>query len=274
MVRIYKLLVVLVTFTFFGCSEESKEIELPAAVTGEWYKPALNTSWHWQLKDTVNESYDVDIYDIDLFDSDLALIESLQSRGVKVICYFSAGSYEDWREDKEKFPQNALGNPLDGWEGERWLDIRDEDILSIMSDRLDLAAQKGCDGVEPDNVDGYTNNTGFNLSSDDQLLYNVYIANEARSRGLSVGIKNDVNQIDRLEPYFDFVVNESCHEYNECDAMERFIDNNKPVFNAEYDEKYFEESEFSLLCQSANELGFQTLFLPLDLDDSFRYVCE
>lgn len=268
------ILAVISIIFFFGCSEESKEIELPAVVTGEWYKPTQNTTWHWQLKDTVNTSYDVELYDIDLFDSDEELISSLQDRGVKVICYFSAGSYEEWREDAQSFPQSVLGNDLDGWEGERWLDISSEFILPIMQERLDLAVEKGCDGVEPDNVDGYINNTGFNLSSNDQLLYNVFLANEARSRGLSVGLKNDISQIPRLEPYFDFSVNESCHKYNECSGMLLFIEKGKPVFNAEYDEKYFDTHERDILCQSASDLGFQTLFLPLSLDNSFRYSCD
>ncbi|MMZ65925.1 hypothetical protein D1872_283710 [compost metagenome] len=69
-----------------------------------------------------------------------------------------------------------------------------------MRARLDLAVQKGCDGVEPDNMDGYDNNTGFTLSADDQLAYNKFIANEARKRGLSVGLKNDLDQIIELEP--------------------------------------------------------------------------
>lgn len=41
-----------------------------------------------------------------------------------------------------------------------------------MQARLDLAVQKGCDGVEPDNVDGYQNNSGFPLTAQDQLAYN------------------------------------------------------------------------------------------------------
>lgn len=28
---------------------------------------------------------------------------------------FSAGSYEDWRTDKNLFPVSVRGNPLEGW---------------------------------------------------------------------------------------------------------------------------------------------------------------
>jgi hypothetical protein len=242
----------------------------------EWYQPGINTSWQWQLQGRVNTSYDVEIYDIDLFDSDTTLINALKDNGKKVICYFSAGSYEEWREDASDFPSDILGNNLDGWAGERWLDIRSSTLRSIMKSRLDLAVKKGCDGVEPDNMDGYTNDTGFNLSADDQLIYNKFIANEARKRGLSVGLKNDLNQIQELEPFFDFSLNEQCHQYGECDSMQPFIDAGKPVLIAEYAQEYVDNSngERDKMCADSRALQFRTLVLPIALDDSFRYSCD
>jgi hypothetical protein len=244
--------------------------------SGNWYKPDVNSSWQWQLKDTINRSYNVEIYDIDLFDSNETLIESLKNDGKKVICYFSAGSYENWRSDKDAFPISVLGNIMDGWADEQWLDISNEELAPVMKARLDLAVQKGCDGVEPDNMDGYTNDTGFTLNADDQLAYNKFIANEAHRRGLSVGLKNDLDQIIKLEPYYDFSVNEQCHEYNECDKMQPFIDANKPVLNAEYLQDYVDNnnSERDNMCSNTISLQFKTLVLPLDLDDSFRYSCD
>ena len=104
----------------------------------------------------------VDVYNIDLFDTSAAVISALRSKGKHVICYFSAGSYENWRPDIRAFPASLLGRNLDGWEGERWLDVRKLDVLMpIMRARMEQAAKKGCHGVDPDNVDGYSNNTGF-----------------------------------------------------------------------------------------------------------------
>jgi hypothetical protein len=241
-----------------------------------WYKPSTQTTWQWQLSGTVNTSYTVDLYDIDLFDSSTTLIETLHTQGKKVICYFSAGSYEEWRSDSGSFPTEVLGKELDGWAGERWLDIRSPALKLIMQARLDLAQTKGCDGVEPDNVDGYTNETGFLLTEDVQLTYNRFLASEAHNRGLSIGLKNDLNQIETLEPYFDFAVNEQCHEYNECAMMQPFIDADKPVFNAEYAQRYVDNTNHvrEQLCQESQDMKFQTLILPLLLDDSFRYVCQ
>ncbi len=229
-----------------------------------WYRPSLFVTWQWQLDGNINTSYDVEIYDVDLFDTPLSTIEELHARGKKVICYFSAGSYEDFREDKDKFRSDEIGNTLDNWEDERWLDIRSTNVHAIMKSRLSLAKNKGCDGVEPDNVDGFMNNSGFNLTAADQLAFNRFIANEAHKRGLSVGLKNDLEQINELVDYYDFAINEQCFEYNECDALQPFITKGKPVLNAEYMNKYVtDENERDELCRESIDLEFSTLIVPL-----------
>lgn len=267
-----KLILLTVIIIFMGCKEQNNS----SSTKENWYKPDITNSLQWQLTGSVNMNYDADMYDIDLFDSSKELIQSLQNNNIKVICYFSGGSYENWREDKDSFASEILGKDMDGWEGEKWLDISNPKVESIMLKRLDLAKEKGCDGVEPDNMDNYSNDTGFSLTANDQLKYNKFIANEARKRGLSVGLKNDVDQIKELEPYFDFSINEQCHIYNECENMKPFIDANKPVFNIEYAQKYIDNnnSERDLMCKKSKELKFQTLILPMNLDDSFRISCE
>ena len=256
-------------------SNISLDPNVPPISNGNWYQPSVLVSWQWQLKGTINTAYSVEIYDIDLFDSSTTLIQQLQSTGHRVICYFSAGSYENWRSDKNQFSNNVLGNTLDGWPNERWLDIRANNVHSVMKARLDLAQQKGCDGVEPDNMDAYTNNSGFNLNANDQLAYNRFIANEAHLRNLSVGLKNDLDQIAALVDYYDFSVNEQCFEYSECDTLAPFINNGKPVLNAEYKEEYVNSAPSRLsLCNDATSRQFSTLVLPLDLNDSFRYTCQ
>lgn len=249
--------------------------DLPDPVTGgNWFQPTAGTTWQWQINDTVNTSYDVTVYDIDLFDNSAATIASLQADGRKVICYFSAGSYEDFRDDADQFPEAVLGDPLDDFPDERWLDIRSEDVLTIMFDRLDTAASKGCDGVEPDNVDGYENDSGFDLTADDQLLFNARIANAAHEKNLSVGLKNDLDQIETLVDYFDFAVNEQCFEFEECEALQPFLDSDKAVFSAEYDGSFVNDaSARNEICQESLAMGLSTLILPVDLDDSFRLSC-
>ena len=234
---------------------------------GSIWKPALNTSWQWQLTGTLDTSLNVTMYDIDLFDNSASVVASLKNSGKKVICYYSAGSWENWRPDANQFPDSVKGNS-NGWPGEKWLDIRRLDVLGpIMSARLDLAKQKGCDGVEPDNVDGYTNNTGFPLTYQDQINYNKWTANAAHARGLSVGLKNDIEQVNDLLSYYDWTLNEQCFQYNECDPLTKFVQAGKAVFNVEY------KLDTSQFCPQANSMNFNSLKKNLDLD-AYRVACR
>lgn len=246
---------------------------------GDWYHPGVDTTWQWQLQPDsegrLTTSYDVDVYDLDLFDTDPALFSDLRGQGRKVLCYFSAGSYEAFRDDAGGFLATDLGDTLDGFEDERWLDIRSSNVHRIMLDRLDLAVARGCDGVEPDNVDGYINDSGFDLTASDQLAFNRFLANSAHERRLSVALKNDLDQIPELVEYFDLSVNEQCHEFDECDALQPFIDAGKPVFNAEYDDPFVNDATArSDLCVQARDQNVHTLILPIDLDDAFRFSCD
>jgi hypothetical protein len=217
----------------------------------------------------INTSYDVAMYDIDLFDAPQAVIDQLHADGRIVICYFSAGSHENWRDDADQFPDAVIGRRLGDWPGERWLDIRQIDALApIMLARLDHAAARGCDGVEPDNVDGFSNRSGFLLSDSDQLAYNRWLAEQAHARGLSVGLKNDLDQIPDLVPYFDWALNEECFAYDECDLLLPFVEAGKAVFGVEY------EGRRGKYCPQAVAMGFSWLTKTYDLGDEPPGACS
>jgi hypothetical protein len=240
----------------------------PSPTPQSWWKPTPVTSWQIQFSGELDTTLDVQMYDLDLFDTSQEVFDQIHADGHRVVCYFSAGSWEDWRSDSNQFPASVLGNDLDDWPGERWLDIRQLDILGpIMAARLDLAAQKRCDGVDPDNVDGYTNNTGFPLTAQDQLTYDIWIANQAHARGMSVGLKNDLDQIPDLSSYFDWLLNEQCFQYNECDILLPFIQTGKPVFGIEY------QGDSTKFCPRANAMNFNTLKKHLALD-AWREACR
>jgi hypothetical protein len=200
---------------------------------GQIWSPAPGTTWQWQLTGTIDQTWDVQMYDIDLFDATAAVISSLHSKGRAVICYFST-QYEDWRPDASKFTSDVLGNNLDDWPGERYADIRSAKVRQIMSERMDLAVTKGCDGVEPDNVDGYANNNGLGLTAANQLEYNKYLAQQAHARGLSIGLKNDLDQVGALVSSFDWALNEQCNQYGECGTLDPFVAAGKAVFGVDY----------------------------------------
>jgi hypothetical protein len=143
-----------------------------------------------------------------------------------------------------------------------------------MAARLDLAATRGCDGVEPDNVDGYSNKNGLNLTPENQLDYNRYIADQAHQRGLAVALKNDLDQVAALEPSFDFAVDEQCNQYKECDKLKPFTTAGKAIFNAEYAAKYKKAGEQATLCAASRAASIRTLVLAKKLNDSYRYSCD
>lgn len=237
-------------------------------IAGEWWKPSPGTSWQWQLSGEIDPSMDVQMYDVDLFDTPQRVIDQLHAQGRVVICYFSAGTHEDWRPDGHLFPEEVLGTSLPDWPGERWLDIRQMNKLdALISDRLDLAVQKSCDGVEPDNLDAYINDSGFPIQYTDQLAYNRWLAQEAHRRDLSVGLKNDLEQIADLLPYFDWALNEGCFTYQECDLLSPFVAAGKAVFGVEYS---LDPEDF---CLQANALDLDFLSKRRQLD-AWRQACR
>nr|ABD75789.1 putative endo alpha-1,4 polygalactosaminidase [uncultured bacterium] len=271
--RKFFTLFVLVTVGLFACSSSSTDSSLAsptedtAACEGQG-SLVPGTSWQWQLSGDIDTSVDAQMYDIDLFDAPQAIIDELHAKGRVVICYFSAGSWEDWRSDAGQFSAEVLGKTLDDWPDEKWLDIRQLDILGpLMQARLDLAVQKRCDGVEPDNVDAYANNTGFPLTYQDQLTYNMWLADEAHARGLSIGLKNDLDQVQDLVTHFDWALNEQCFQYNECEALLPFVQSCKAVFGVEY------EGNPEEYCPKANALNFDWLYKNWDLD-AWRQRCR
>jgi hypothetical protein len=237
--------------------------------TSTIWRPAQGTSWQWQLSGTIDDTLDVAMYDIDLFDAPDNVLARLRGRGVKIVCYFSAGSHEDWRADAKKFPPAVIGKPLSDWPGERWLDIRADAVRKLMLARLDHAKARSCDAVEPDNVDGYANESGFPLTAKDQLDFNRFLAREAHARGLSVGLKNDLDQVAELEPDFDWALVEECMKYDECDRMRPFIAAGKTVFHVEYGDAALAAK----VCPDANARNFDTLIKHEKLDP-FRIACR
>ena len=229
-----------------------------------WWKPSVSLRWQWQLSDMpVDLSLDVDMYDIDLFENDASVIAALHAQGRKVVCYVSVGSWEDWRPDEDQFPDSVIGEDYEGWPGENWLDIRQIELLApVMRARLDLCRDKGFDGIEPDNIDGYTNDTGFPLTYEDQIRYNLWLADEAHARGLSIGLKNDPDQVAELLPYFDWALTEDCFAEGWCEEMLPFIQMGKPVFAAEYTDT---GGSIEQLCQEAEPLNFSLILKDREL---------
>lgn len=123
------------------------------------WQPAVGAKWQIILNSTINlnsstslEPKNVNIFEVDLFDTPKATIQELTRRGIKVICYFSAGTSEDWRPDFKSFQDENKGSCLPKWVGERYVDIRTAGVWEVMKARIALAAEKGCHAIDPDNI--------------------------------------------------------------------------------------------------------------------------
>ncbi len=243
------------------------EILLPSTSSPNsptWWRPSAGLTWQWQIGDNdIDTSIEADVYDIDLY-VDQAVIDELHAKGRKVICYISVGSWEDWRPDKDQFPAEVLGKNYEGWQGEKWLDVRRMDLLApIMLARLDLCQAKGFDAVEPDNMEIYTNDTGFPLTYDDQLEFALWLADEAHKRGLAIGQKNASDQVKDLVNVYDFAITEDYFYYNEAELMLPYIQADKPVFAAEYTDL---PGDFAKFCEQAKRLNFSAILKHRGLD--------
>ncbi|MER7723787.1 endo alpha-1,4 polygalactosaminidase [Streptomyces sp. NPDC096323] len=254
---------VLILWTMLaGCTSAPGAAPSPApsgrSAAARW-QPEPGTDWQWQLSGRLDTTVDAPVYDIDGFDHDADQVAQLHRKGRKVICYLSTGAWEEFRPDAAKFPAAVLGKG-NGWKGERWLDIRRTDVLEpLMERRIAMCAKKGFDAVEPDNMDGYRNPSGFPLTAADQLRYNRLIARVAHRHRLAVGLKNDLPQIPELVGDFDFAVNEQCAQYEECEELSPFIEAGKAVFHAEY------ELPVARFCPRSRKLRLSSLLKKYEL---------
>ncbi len=243
-----------------------------------WWQPKAdqNLRWYWQLQDKLNTSYNVDVYDIDV-DTPQPVINKLKSRGIKLICYFSVGTVEQFRADAEQFPSQVIGESYPGFPDEQWLDLGNYQLFAdIMKSRLDLCAAKGFDGVEGDNVDAFVqqipddsgtvnSGTSFGITKQQSIDYIRWLAAESHKRGLAFGLKNAeavaINVVDEV----DWLITESCYVYRWCAAAQTFTRNNKPVFMTEYVEYL---SDFSAACAEAREFGYSAIYRDTGLTAS------
>jgi endo-alpha-1,4-polygalactosaminidase (GH114 family) len=224
------------------------------------------------------------VFDIDLYEDgqvsgndhtvNTAAVNAIHRQGGHAVCYLSAGTTENFRPDYDKYVHfdrthghSLIGKPFSGrFPNEYWLNLNNnrgqrDFILRQLAARTRRCANAGFDAVEYDNVETYaqpTRVTGWHVSVHTQLIFNTALAKMAHSNGLSVGLKNDLGQVPRLEPKFDFAINEQCFQYHECTnnpspGYKAFLRDGKPVFQVEY------RIPPSSFCRDANRLGISSI---------------
>jgi len=206
-----------------------------------------------------------DAFDIDLYVDgrvaqdnhtiNTAAVEAIHDRGARAICYLSAGTAERFRPDYDRYVgfdrrhhHSLIGRPFSSrFSNEFWLNIGNSHgqrdfILRRVESRTEKCARADFDGVEYDVVDAYAHGrkvTGWRIRPHTQLVFNRALARIAHRNGLSVALKNDLGQLERLEPHFDYAINEQCFQYHECTTnpppgYRTFIREGKAVFQVEY----------------------------------------
>ncbi|KAI0476922.1 glycoside hydrolase superfamily [Xylaria cf. heliscus] len=261
-----------------ACPAPRSSTATPASSKATVIQPTVGTTWDYPLGfslTTANANKSTIFYPVDLENTSADTIGALKSAGHTIVCYFSAGSIEDYREDAGEFPASAVGNTLDGWPDEKWVDHRNAKVREIMATRIQSAAAKGCVGVDPDNIDGYTNNSGFDLTEDDTVDYVQYLAGTAHAAGLAYGLKNSGAIVDRVVDVAEWAINEECAEYTECADYAPFIKAGKPVFHVEYveddDATSVSASKLAKACAADGQSGFSTIVKHYTLDNWVVY---
>ena len=247
------------------------------------WQPSIGTKWDYRLGTTSisNISDGIKVLGVDLFDVKKTQIDTLHSKGIKAICYFSAGTAENWRSDYKSFAKSDIGKGLKDWKGEKYVNIRNSTVRTIMTQRIDMAVTKGCDGIDPDNVDIYTNANGIipKLTAADGASYVNYLADYAKSKGLSVGLKNAPEIINSVISNMQWAVVEECHTEGNCASYQPFIAAGKPVFNVEYPTKSDKvqskvlSSKLPKYCADSTNISksFSIILKKLDLDSWIQF---
>ncbi len=232
----------------------------PQVAAAHWQPRPTTKPWQWQLQGKIDTSIDVPVFDVDGFETQAGTVRRLHQLRSRVICYLDVGSWESYRPDANRFPRSAIGRRYEGFPDERWLDVRRfRDFAAPLEQRFAMCARKGFDAVEPDNLAGWENRTGFRISRAAQLRFNRWVAEQVHRRGMAVALKNDGPQAHRLVGDFDFAIVEQCFQYHECGYYKPFVRRGKAVFEAEY------ELELGQYCETAREIHFSAIGKSEDL---------
>lgn len=251
---------------------------VPAGNAGTWWQPGPLRSWQWQLTWPVSTSYQVQVYDIDYDGAGqgtpaqvAAVVAALHARGTRAVCYLETGGWEDYRPDAGRYPASVLGNSIDGYPDERYVDIRQWSVLGpILRARLQQCKSEGFDGVETDIDDSYTDNTGFPLTLAEEVTFDTQVASVIHALGMAWFLKNGINDdafIADMAPLADGTVNEQCWQYDECDQLRPFVLAGKPILNAEY------TGAATTVCPQALAFPMATMRKGTDLGASVTWAC-
>lgn len=242
-----------------------------------YYTPQIGDSFEWRLDSIgLNEvsQYNCKIVDIDAFSATKELVHAFHSKGIKVIAYVSVGTFEIYRSDSNLLPKEVVGNIYPAWPDERFLDLKQlEKLKPFITSRFDMIKSKGFDGIEPDNIDIYGEETDFNLTLDDTRIFCEWIIEEAHKRGLCIGQKNTEELVPLLNKKFDWALTENVFHQNIQNDYSSYISLGKPVFSAEYTDEMDVTHFNTFVCNKAKQLKYFAFLKHRNLTQ-WTYECK
>ncbi|MBE9586403.1 endo alpha-1,4 polygalactosaminidase [Mucilaginibacter sp. JRF] len=248
--------------------------ELPGDKT-TWWQPTAGVSFDWELDDiSSSNTFSGNVVDVDAFTTSAETVAALHAQGKKVIAYLSVGTFEDDRPDGSLLPKEVVGKKYDDWPHEKWLDIRQiEKLKPWLNSRFNMILKKGFDAIEPDNLDSYSNTTGFNISIEDTKRYIDFLITLAHSNGLGIGQKNVPDITAQYASKFDWALTEDAFKQGWQNDLKLYIDLKKPVFSTEYNDETSEKTFDSQYCPAAAGLGYTIILKKRDLD-AWVHKCQ
>lgn len=267
-----KYLLIICLIICFSCKKKQENEKL-----NDFSNAKIGDSFEWRLDSIgLNEvnQYTCKIIDIDAFTATKELVNAFHSRGIKVIAYISVGTIENYRPDSALLPREIIGNIYPAWPDERFLNIREiEKLKPFIISRFDMIKDKDFDGIEPDNMDGYNEVNGFELTLNDTKLFCEWMIDEAHKRGLSIGQKNTEELVPYLYKKFDWALTEDIFNSNTQNDYSLYISADKPVFSAEYTDAMSITDFNSLVCSKAKQLKYFVFLKHRDLTQ-WKYECK
>jgi hypothetical protein len=275
---------------------DGAEASRPDSSATGWWRPAAGVlPWQWEIDheivttspgdmgtgDTTYQSTPAAnplVYDIDGFDNTAADVAALHALGKKVICYIEVGAAETYRPDYAQFPAAALGGTESGYPDEKYLNIDDPQVATVIEARISMCAQKGFDGIEPDIDDSYTDPTGFTITESDNITYLSKLATYAHSLGLAWGLKNGADGGDpatfvpAVLAFADFAVVEEPFFLMTISTFEPALSAaGKAMFLAEYTN---DTASSSIFCAQAIADHTNAVLFDVALDGKVRDPCQ
>ncbi len=261
---------------------------------GTWWQPgAGNIEWQWEIDHPLSLSSAADmgtgktayngatapatnptVYDIDGFDNPASTVSSLHASGFKVICYIEVGAAENYRADYSQFPASALGNVMSGYSSERYVDIRNATVVSIIEARISMCGSKGFDAVETDIDESYQSNTGFPLTKANEETFMATLSDFMHTHGMGWVAKNLDDTGDSyaqdMYTHADALLTEECNAYGTCGLFPSYL-GHKAVLNAEYTSDNQTTAKF---CPADNAAGINGVLFNVNLNGSLRSPCR